>query len=65
MFMLKKIFSWTTLTFDLPGPVDGPVLTQSLQRLLQHGRVHLTVTQHPQELCLPLCAVPRQLEVAL
>lgn len=53
------------LTLGPSGPVDGPVLTQSLQRLLQGGDVHLTGSQHPEELCLPLRLIPRQLELTL
>lgn len=53
------------LTFDPSGPVDRSVLTESLQRSVQRGRLHLTGRQHSQELRLPLGVVPRQQELAL
>jgi len=53
------------LTVSPLGPVDGPVLTQCLERLLQWGHVHLTGCQHSQELHLPLRLISRRLKVAL
>lgn len=53
------------LTFNLPGPVDRSVLTKSLERLLQRGRINLTGRQHSQELCVPLGLITKQLEVSL
>lgn len=53
------------LTLDPPGPVDRPLLTESLEGLLQRGHVHLTGRQHSQELRLPLGLIPRQLELTL
>lgn len=57
--------AFLSLTFNLPGPVDRPVSTKSLERLLQRGPVHLTGCQHSQELCVPLGLISKQLEVSL
>ncbi|KAA8581805.1 hypothetical protein FQN60_003386 [Etheostoma spectabile] len=45
--------------------MDGAVLTQSLERLLQRGDIHLTGCQHSQVLRLPLGLIPQQLELTL
>lgn len=54
-----------SLTFNPSGPVDRSVLTESLQRSVQRGRLHPTGRQHSQELRLPLGVVPGQQELAL
>ena len=59
------LWGLAALTLGPLGPVDGPVLTQGLERLLQRGHVHLTGCQHSQELRLPLGLIPRQLEMIL
>lgn len=54
-----------SLTFNLLGPVDRSVLTKSLKRLLQRGRINLGGHQHSQELCVSLGLITKQMDMSL